>query len=144
MALVALVAALVDVSTFPGELAKAALLIEFILTFISVAVGCIYFLTPAALAVFHTVLEIAYIVAAVLPLVLAEAVWLSELVLARVNVTISENVCALAVLETVAPFSLISVSIFPFVDTISVSFGRSPLTDIRITKNTFPDTLALL
>jgi len=75
---------------------------------------------------------------------LAEAVWLTELVLARVNVTISENVCALAVLETVAPFSLISVSIFPFVDTISVSFGRSPLTDIRITKNTFPDTLAFL
>ena len=98
MALIAFVTPLIDVSTFPGELAKTTLLVKFILTFISVTVRSINFFTPTTLAVFHTVLEISNIIAAVLPFVLTESIWLSELVLASVNVPISKNVSTLAVL----------------------------------------------
>jgi hypothetical protein len=144
MALIALVTALIDVATLPSELTKSTLLVEFILTFISVAVRSINFLTPTAFTMFHPILEIANIVASVLPLVLAESVRLTELVLSSIDIAISEDISSLSMLETILPFTLISVSVFPFMDTIAVSFGRSPLADVGVTKNAFPDSLALL
>jgi hypothetical protein len=143
VALIALIAALVDVSTFPSELSEATLFIEFILTFISVAVRSIYFLTPTAFAMFHSILKISNIVASVLPFILAETVWLTELVLSSIDIAVSEDICSLSMLQAIRPFSLISVSIFPFVDAITISFGRSPLANVGVTKNTFPYSLAL-
>jgi hypothetical protein len=142
MAFVAFIAALVDVSTFPDKLTESTLLVKFILTFISVAVRSINFFTPATLAVLHSILEISDIIAPVLPFILAESIWFTELILASVNIAIGKDVCSLAVLETVAPLAFISVSILPFVNAISIGFGRSPLAYVGITKNAFPDALA--
>ena len=74
---ISLIAAFIDVAGLPGEHAEARFLIEFVLAFISVAVLDVNLLPPSSLSKLHAILEVAHIVAPVLPLVLSEAVWLS-------------------------------------------------------------------
>jgi len=70
----------------------------------------------------HSVLELARVLALIFPFVLAEAVWLAKLVLTSVNVAHSEDIGALPMFKTVLPFALVSVSILPLMDTISICF----------------------
>jgi hypothetical protein len=142
MSFIRFVTAFVDVSTFPSELTEATFLIEFILTFICVAILDIDLFTPATFAMFHSVFEVSHIVGAVFPLVLSEPVRFAELVLTGVDVTVGKYVCALSRFQAVGPLAFISVSIFPLMNSVSVSFGGSPLTYIGVSEDTLPNALA--
>lgn len=65
------------------------------------------------------------------------------LVLARVNISVGENVGALAMFETKFPLALISISVLPLMHTVPIRFRLQPLTDVRVAKNTLPDALTL-
>lgn len=55
---------------------------------------------------------------------------LTELVLARVNVTHSEDIAALPVFETVLPLTLVSVSILPLMNTVAICLRLDPLANV--------------
>ena len=47
-------------------------------------------------------------------------------------------------LQTNIPFALVTVSIFPCVNTVAVSFAFMPFPDVTIIKESTPDTIAML
>ena len=143
MPLIVLIAAFIDVAALPCEHAESVFLVVFILTFIRVAVLHVDLLAPPALSELHPVLEIAHIVAPVLPLVLSEAVWLPLLVLTSIDISVGKDVSTLTVLQAVGPLSFIPVAVFPLVDPVAIGLARSPLSNVRVAKDTLPDALAL-
>lgn len=46
-------------------------------------------------------------------------------------------------LETIHPLTFVTVAIFPLVYAEPIDFSIVPLTDIRVTKDTLPDAIAL-
>jgi hypothetical protein len=88
---------------------------------------------PPTLTVLQTVAELTHIEGAILPGVLTLAVGLALLVLARVGVTIFEDVCALAMLQALSPLSLVTISILPGMHSIALSLRIPPLPDIGVT-----------
>jgi len=122
VSLVIFVTALVLVSTFPREGAHAVLLVVFIRPFVGVAILSIESLFPLAFAVLEAFFELAHIDTAVLPLVLAVAFWLSELVGAREHVSVGKNVAALAMFEAVVPLALVPIAVLPLMHSVSIYF----------------------
>jgi len=125
--LILLVAAAVLVTRLPRECANARLLIIHVVAFVLIAVGLGGSLFPFSLAVLHAAFELAHVQTRILPLVLAEAVWLAILVLAGVHITISKLIRPLSMLQTELPFPFVSIAIFPLVNSVAISFTLRPL-----------------
>jgi hypothetical protein len=98
--------------------------------------------SPFAFPVFFAVLKFAYIDAIAFPFVRALAVRLALKILTCINVPHGKDVATLAMLQTVYPFTLVSVSILPLVDAEPISFGLLPRSNVRVTKNASPDPLS--
>ena len=79
---------------------------------------------------FEAFFEIADVDGAVLPSVLSFAVGFSVFVLAGIGVTGDENISASSLFKCHIPLSLVAVTIFPRVNTVTVSFGFEPFTDV--------------
>lgn len=141
VAFIIFVVALIHVTTFPSKLTKSVLFVVFIAAFVRVAVRSIKALLPLAFAVFLPFVELADVDATIFPLVLAHSLGLSMLISTCEYVSICKNVGALAVLETVAPFTLISITILPLMNSVAVCFALFPLADVRVSENTLPDSL---
>lgn len=125
--LILLVAAAVLVTRLPRECANARLLIIHVVAFVLIAVGLGGTLFPFSLAVLHSAFELAHVQTRILPLVLAEAMWLAILVLASVHITISKLIRPLSMLQTELPFPFVSIAIFPLVNSVTISFTLRPL-----------------
>jgi hypothetical protein len=98
MPFVVLVAPPILVATLPVKRANSAFFIVLVFTIVPVAIGLLASLPPFPLAVLQSMLEFTCILALILPLVLAEAMRFTELILASVNVTHSKDIAALSVL----------------------------------------------
>ena len=92
MPLIILVAALVVVAGLPHEDAHPILLVVHVVALIHVAVLGVETLTPLALAMLEAVLELTYVDAPILPLVLALSPWFSLLVLPCEHVTVGKDI----------------------------------------------------
>jgi hypothetical protein len=46
--------------------------------------------------------------------------------------------------ETMPPFALIAIAVFPLVDTVTVSFVLNPLSNITVSCMALPHTIAML
>lgn len=121
------VAAFVHVSTFPGESPKSVFLIVDVLSFIVVAVGRIRTFFPFTMSVFHSVFELAYIDGGVFPFVLARSTRLTIHILTYVRISVCKNVRSLTVLQTKLPLAFVSVTVFPLMHAIPISFALGPL-----------------
>ena len=96
MSLVLRIITLVAVTRFPFEDSESVLLVRIVHTLIRVALRiavlvCLLFL-PLSVAVLETVEELPGVAAAIGPLVLAKAFWLSLIILPDVAVTVGEEV----------------------------------------------------
>jgi len=125
--LILLVAAAVLVTRLPRKCANARLLIIHVVAFVLIAVGLGGSLFPFSLAVLHSAFELTHVQTRILPLVLAEAMWLAILVLASVHITISKLIRPLSMLQTELPFPFVSIAIFPLVNSVAISFTLRPL-----------------
>jgi len=144
VALVILVAPLVDVAALPSELAHTRLLVVDVASFVHVAILCIESFTPFAFSVLEAFFELTDVDASVFPFVLTNSLRPSALVGACKNITVRKDIRSLSVLQAVQPLALISVSILPLMHSVAISLRVFPLPDVRVAKDTFPDTLAFL
>jgi hypothetical protein len=142
VAFVFFVVAFVDVAALPRKLTETILLIIFIASLICVAVWGIKSFLPLSFAVFLSFLELTYVNAAIFPLVLAHSIGLALVVGACEDIAICKDVRALTVLETVAPLTLVSITVLPLMNSVAVCFALFPFANIRVSKNAFPNSLA--
>ena len=59
-------------------------------------------------------------------------------------VTIGEDIRSLAMLQAVVPFTFVPITIFPLVHAVSCGFRLTPLSNVRVAEDSFPDALTLL
>ena len=90
----------------------------------------------------HSLLELALVNAAVLPLVDALAISFPECVVARVYVAIGEDVGSFAVFEAIDPAALVPVAILPLVHAVPVGFAVLPLSQVGVAKDASPHAVA--
>jgi hypothetical protein len=131
------------VSAFPRKDAHAMFRVILEISQVKVGVGT-RILSPLALTIFKAFLKFACVRGSSLPLVLALSSWFSLEVLARVDVTISEDVGAHAVLEAVDPFAFITVSVLPLVDAVAFNERIFPFTNVGFSIDTFPNSKSML
>jgi len=99
---------------------------------------------PLAGAVLDAMSEVTRVRGPILPLVVAEPVWFSAVVISCVSVSIGKAFRTLCMLETVLPLSFVSVSVLPLVDTVSMGFTAFPLADIGVAAGPLPNSKAVL
>ena len=104
VAFIFFIVAFITVARFPLEHAMPVLLVILVHAIVGVAlrvaelIGLL--LLPLAMAMLETVPELTSVAAAILPLILAEAIWLAIRVLANITITIGEEVRAVTVTQT--------------------------------------------
>ena len=96
------------------------------------------------MAFLESINEVAFVRCAALPFVSTEAARLAKLIIASVRVSIVENVCSPAMLQTIDELSLIPITILPLMHTVTIDFTTVPLTDVRIPSDAVPHSTALL
>ena len=128
--LVILVASFINVARLPGKYSQTILLIVLVITLVSVAIDCIKSLFPFSFPMFVPISEFTDVNATILPLVLSRPLRLAKLICPREDVTRGKDVGALTMLQTVAPFALIPVSILPLMNTVPISLALFPFTDV--------------
>jgi len=106
--------------------------------------GWTFILFPLSFARLEAFSEISDISSPVAPLVLAKAIWFSKIIIARVNVTVLEDVRPLSMLETVLPLSFVPIAVLPRVNTIAFNLAIFPLAHVVVPVKTLPDTEAML
>ena len=143
LSFVVLILSFVNITTCPGKLAEAAFPIVYVVALVAVRLRSAP-AAPLALAVFHTVLEVADVDGTISPGVLSLARGLSIFVLAGITIPADEDVRARAMLQRHVPFALVSVSIFPGVHTVAMRLRLEPLPDVAIIIEATPYSVALL
>jgi hypothetical protein len=101
-------------------------------------------LLPVALSMLHAVVELTRIHISVGPSILPEAFSLTPAVLTHILISNSKDVHALSVSEAGFPFTFVLVLVTPSMLSKPVWLVCSPLTDIVVTSDSLPDSVALL
>jgi hypothetical protein len=99
---------------------------------------------PHALPVLHSLLKHTTISVAVCPSVLPVPFSPAIAVLAKVDVTVSKYVRALAMSQTMPPFALVAVAVRPLMNTVTVSFVLNPLANIAVACMSLPNAITVL
>lgn len=123
------VAAPISVPALPFEETPAVFLIEIIVTLVAVCGLALprRFLLPFAVAMLEAISKGALVGVPIRPLVLSEALWLAQLVLTNVDISVGKEVRSISMAETCFPLALVPISIEPHVDPIALSLARLPL-----------------
>ena len=101
-------------------------------------------LLPASLSMLHAVIELTRVHIAIDPSILPKAFGLAPVVLAHILISDSKDVYTLSMSEAGFPFTFILVLVAPSVLSKSIWLVCSPLTDIVVTSDSLPDSVALL
>lgn len=131
-------------SVSPAVLSLTMFLVFKIIALIGVSVLLIRWFLPDSLAFFHTLHKCARIGATVCPSVLSMAVCFSKFVFSKIYISIPKRIRTLPMPQTELPFTLIYITIGPFLLTKTMWFILFPLAYIIFTKIAFPDTISLL
>ena len=99
------------------------------LAFIHITVRTPVFL-PFAETILDAIREFTRVGGTILPLISAKTMRFSIFILPCILITIRIDVCTLASLATIDPFTFKLVSILPLMDAIAVNFAIQPFTDI--------------
>ena len=128
----------IHITAWPSEYAIPFLLIIHILTFIFIWI-LVFAFFPFSISVFYSILKLSDISSATLPYILTLAIWLACTIhkctrdkLPYVNIPIGEHISAIAMLEAFFSFSLISISIGPYMHTISICLAKFPLSNVWV------------
>lgn len=119
-------------------------LVVFVYALEAIALVAVGDLLPLAFAVLHALLEVARVYRTILPFIHALAMRFAELIFARVDVTVREDVRAATMLQTVYPAALEAVAILPLMDAVPVGFTVLPLAQIAVTEDPAPHAVAVL
>ena len=130
--LIVLISALVNVARKPMELSLSVLLVLTVLALIPIGLQFILTLAPRAFPVFQPAFELSLVYTPVIPSVYALPIRFALPVLPHIPVAISEEVCALALLETLHPLAIVPVAIRPGVRAHAIRFVTLPITHIQV------------
>ena len=139
---IVLVATLIVIPGLPSKNTYSCFLIVLVRAFVHIAVLGVESLLPFTLAMFEAVLEFSNVYAPIFPLVLALTLRLAIDVDSCEDIAICKEIRTLPVLKAVQPLSFESVAIFPLMNSVASGLGLVPLTDVAVTKDSLPDTLA--
>jgi hypothetical protein len=137
------IATFIPVAGSPLEDAVTVFLVELIISVIEVSV-VVLALPPLSPSMLQPVLERPNVGRPVAPLILTVTIWLPLNIAAGVNVFVSKNVCALTVLQAVEPLPFIPVTVLPLVHSIAFCLRLIPLPDVRVSKESSPNSVTLL
>ena len=134
VALVLKIVAFVPVARFPFKDSIPVLLVCLIEALVRVALGVAVFvgllLFPLAVAVFQAAHELPGVTAAILPLVLSEALWPSFCILADIAVAVGKEIGSIAISQALVPLSFILISVCKDMHAVALSFGLDPLANV--------------
>ena len=120
------------------------LLILQVLSLILITGLAILVLPPQPSARLETFFKLADIQSPIDPVVGALTMRLTLMILTHIGVTVSEDVCSVAMLQALLPFTLVPVSIGPYVHSITMSLGVLPLPNVRVTQQALPHAITML
>ena len=141
--LILIIVPFINITTSPSKNAFAMLSVVYVISFIHITILNIPRTPPFTFSMLFASGKVASINLACGPDVLAFAVRFSICVLTSIHISISKAISPLSMLQAHLPLALIPVTIWPQMDTITMSLGRGPLSDIRIILYAFPDTVSL-
>lgn len=123
MTLVLVVGALVHVATLPFKLSLSMLHVFKIISGILVTIKLFFALFPFAFALFAALIEITLVDGARFPLIVTIwPMWQTKLIGADVYILDSEHVATLTMFQALDPFTLIFISVLPYVDALAIYF----------------------
>ena len=141
---IVLVFTLVIAATCPSELTLSMLHVLDILAFVSVGDFITAGFFPDTFTLLHAFDKNARVCVSISPAILAVSIGFAIVVLAEVDVAVSESVGALAVPQTELPLALVSVTVRPLVLPVPMCFILVPLADIAVPCHALPHTVAVL
>jgi len=141
--LVMLVLALIYIAACPLEHSLSMALVLEVLPFVRITLR-LSWAAPLTKSVLHSIFKIAGVNLTCLPCVLAFTMRLAIAVFSGVCVSRTKGVCSCAVLQAKVPFALIPITVWPRVDSISMSSWFVPFTVIRVIINALPDAIPML
>ena len=119
-----------------------------ILSLVSIASGvailvCLLLL-PLTVAILHATFELTSIATAINPLILTEALRFSVDILTNKDIPIGEEVASVSMAQGAKPLAFVFVTVPPNMNTIALSLGILPLTNITFTIQTLPYSISTL
>jgi hypothetical protein len=120
----------VNISTRPSEDSFSLLFVNLIITIVGVAVLVTLLALPLTLSVLLPFQELASVVGSSWPGIFSSTVSFSVIKDASIRFSCGKGVSALSVLQAHVPLTFISISVWPGMNAISMSFGVLPLADV--------------
>lgn len=136
--------AFVNVPTSPCKDSCSSFFVLFIFSIVNIAILVIAMGFPFTSAVLQPFLEFSDVYWTRSPFVFAFAVRFSIKIFSSIHISCIERVCPLTMLQAHVPLPLIPVSVWPCMDSVTMSLRGTPLADVRITPSSLPDAISLL
>ena len=135
--------AIIDITRWPSISALTWFLVILVFSFIGICNDCISFLFPFSKSMLEPFDKITYVNRSILPFIRSLPVWGSLIVFSTILVTVGKSFSPSSMFHEAEPLAFIFVTIWPNMDSKSMSFWVFPFANVMITFGVFPKPLTL-